>query len=120
LRRRRRPPRRRRRAGAAGRAPARMTPRRFDLQGHRGARGLAPENTLPAFRRALDLGVTTLELDLGVSADAVLVVSHDPWMSPVFCAHPDGRPVEAEEARALRLFAMPYAEIARFDCGLRP
>ncbi|MEM1042319.1 MAG: glycerophosphodiester phosphodiesterase family protein [Bacteroidota bacterium] len=89
----------------------------FDVQGHRGARGLAPENTIPAFRRALDLGVTTLELDTVVSADRVVVVSHDPTMSPVFCAHPDGRPVAPDEE--ITLFGLPYAEIARFDCGSR-
>ena len=49
----------------------------FDLQGHRGARGLAPENTLPAFTMALSIGVTTLELDLAMTSDGVLVVSHD-------------------------------------------
>ena len=49
----------------------------FDLQGHRGARGLAPENTLPAFAAALSLGVSTLELDVGVTADGVVVVAHD-------------------------------------------
>jgi glycerophosphoryl diester phosphodiesterase len=54
----------------------------FDLQGHRGARGLEPENTLPAFDRALDLGVTTLELDIGVTADGVVVVTHDPYLNP--------------------------------------
>jgi glycerophosphoryl diester phosphodiesterase len=54
----------------------------FDLQGHRGARGLAPENTLAAFRTALDLGVTTLETDLAVTKDGVLVISHDPFLNP--------------------------------------
>ena len=54
----------------------------FDLQGHRGARGLAPENTLPAFERALAIGVSTLELDIGVSADGVVVVAHDPALNP--------------------------------------
>ncbi|MDX1414423.1 MAG: glycerophosphodiester phosphodiesterase family protein [Candidatus Promineifilaceae bacterium] len=49
----------------------------FDVQGHRGARGLKPENTLPAFETALDLGVTTLELDLHFTADQVVVVWHD-------------------------------------------
>ena len=47
----------------------------FDLQGHRGARGLAPENTLPAFERALAIGVTTLELDVAITRDGVLVIS---------------------------------------------
>jgi glycerophosphoryl diester phosphodiesterase len=54
------------------------TTRTFDLQGHRGARGLAPENTLPAFATALSLGVTTLELDTAITGDGVIVVSHDP------------------------------------------
>ena len=54
----------------------------FDLQGHRGARGIAPENTLPAFAVALTLGVTTLELDTGVSKDGVVVVSHEPMPHP--------------------------------------
>lgn len=91
----------------------------FDVQGHRGARGLAPENTLPAFRRALEEGVTTLELDLAVSADDALVVSHEPWFSHEICSHPDGRPVRAEEAERLLIYRMPYAEVARFDCGRR-
>lgn len=54
----------------------------FDLQGHRGARGLAPENTLAGFRIALDLGVTTLETDLAVTKDEVVVISHDPLLNP--------------------------------------
>ncbi|MDX1530584.1 MAG: glycerophosphodiester phosphodiesterase family protein [Rhodothermales bacterium] len=91
----------------------------FDVQGHRGARGLAPENTLPAFRRALELGVTTLELDTVVSADSQVVVSHEPWFSAEICAHPDGRPVEEAEAEDLLIFQMPYAEVARYDCGSR-
>lgn len=63
----------------------------FDLQGHRGARGLAPENTLPAFERALDLGVTTLELDVGLTADGVVVVSHDPALNPAITRDASGR-----------------------------
>ena len=54
----------------------------FDLQGHRGARGLAPENTLPAFTMALSIGVTTLELDLAMTSDGILVVSHDSRLNP--------------------------------------
>ena len=97
---------------------ASLTPPGFDVQGHRGARGLAPENTLPAFRRGLELGVTTLELDTVVSADRQVVVSHDPVMSDVFCTHPDGRAVTPGDD--IVLYALPYAEIARFDCGSRP
>jgi len=91
----------------------------FDLQGHRGARGLVPENTLPSFRRALELGVTTLELDTVVSADGQVVVSHEPWMSAEICSHPDGRLVQPGEAEELNIFQMTYAEVAQFDCGIR-
>ena len=63
----------------------------LDLQGHRGARGLAPENTLAAFARALSLGVTTLEMDLAMSRDGAVVVAHDPRLNPDLARGPDGR-----------------------------
>ncbi len=91
----------------------------FDLQGHRGARGLVPENTLPAFRRALELGVTTLEMDVVISADAQVVVSHEPWMAAAICSLPSGAPVPEGEERQHNLYRMSYAEIARYDCGRR-
>jgi glycerophosphoryl diester phosphodiesterase len=62
----------------------------FDLQGHRGARGLAPENTLTGFARALEIGVTTLETDLAVTKDGVLVLSHDPVFNPDVVRGADG------------------------------
>jgi glycerophosphoryl diester phosphodiesterase len=89
----------------------------FDLQGHRGARGLAPENTIPAFRRALALGVTTLEMDVVVSADGVVVVSHEPWMARAKCLAPDGRPIPEDEARAHKIYEMSYEQVAAYDCG---
>jgi len=91
----------------------------LDIQGHRGARGLYPENTIPAFVYAAELGVTTLEMDVVVSADGRLVVSHEPWMSSEICSHPDGSPVTAEEQMSLNLYKMTYDEIKRFDCGSR-
>ncbi|MBX3498552.1 MAG: glycerophosphodiester phosphodiesterase [Alphaproteobacteria bacterium] len=63
----------------------------FDLQGHRGARGLAPENTLAAFRKALEIGVTTIETDLGLTSDGVLVLAHDPRLNPDLARGPDGK-----------------------------
>src|SRR5438132_8768232 len=54
----------------------------FELEGHRGARGLAPENTLAAFRRALEIGVTTIETDIAITRDRVPVISHDPLLNP--------------------------------------
>lgn len=86
----------------------------FDLQGHRGARGLAPENTLPAFAAALTIGVSTLELDVGVSADGTAVVSHDPVLNAALTRKPDGswlrRPGPA-------LFNLSDEEIRRYDVG---
>ena len=63
----------------------------FDLQGHRGARGLMPENTLPGFATALAIGVTTLELDLAVTADSQVVVIHNPRFEPEIARHANGK-----------------------------
>jgi glycerophosphoryl diester phosphodiesterase len=90
----------------------------FDRQGHRGARGLAPENTLAGFRVALAAGVDTLETDLAVTADDVLVLTHDPRLNPSIVRDPQGRWVEAP-GPAVR--ALPLAELRRHDVGrLRP
>jgi glycerophosphoryl diester phosphodiesterase len=87
----------------------------FDLQGHRGARGLLPENSVPGFIRALELGVTTLEMDVVVSQDHQIVLSHEPWFSPEICSRPDGGELVAEETVAI--YSLPYDSIRRFDCG---
>lgn len=67
----------------------------FDVQGHRGARGLMPENTLAGFSHALSLGVTTLEMDLGITRDGHVVVSHDPRLNPSLTRGRDGNWIEA-------------------------
>jgi glycerophosphoryl diester phosphodiesterase len=90
----------------------------FDLQGHRGARGLAPENTLEGFTLALSIGVTTLELDLAMTRDDVLVVSHDRRLNPDHTRGPDGRFLDAQ-GPAIR--SLTLAEVQRFDVGrLKP
>src|SRR5262249_51971650 len=90
----------------------------FDLQGHRGARGLAPENTLAAFETALAIGVTTLELDLAMTRDDVLVVSHDRRLNPDHPRAPDGNFLEAE---APPIRSLTFAELQRYDVGrLKP
>lgn len=86
----------------------------FDLQGHRGARGLAPENTLPAFDRALDIGVTTLELDVAVTADGVLVVSHDPYLNPAIARDASGRWLAA---RGPLIKDLRFAQLQAYDLG---
>jgi glycerophosphoryl diester phosphodiesterase len=91
----------------------------FNLQGHRGARGLAPENTIPAFLKAIDCGVTTLELDVVVTADSQIVVSHEPWMSEVICRYPDGREVEPGSMLRTNIYQMTYEEVQSYDCGTR-
>ncbi len=88
----------------------------FDVQGHRGARGMYPENSLPAFIYAIDQGVTTLELDVVISADGSVVVSHEPWMNPDICLAPDGS-VLKKDGKQYNLYQMTYAEISRYDCG---
>lgn len=93
------------------------TPPAFDLQGHRGCRGLMPENTVPAFLKALDLGVTTLELDVVISKDRQVVVSHEPYFSSAFSIRPDGKPVDKSEEKSLNLYQMNYADIKRYDVG---
>ena len=89
----------------------------IDLQGHRGARGLLPENTIPSFKKALDYGVKTIELDVVVSADSQVVVSHEPWFSSVICTDPAGRRIAHENERSFNIFTMPYDSIRGFDCG---
>ncbi|HEX8330476.1 MAG TPA: glycerophosphodiester phosphodiesterase family protein [Hymenobacter sp.] len=100
-------------------SPATAQQRLLDIQGHRGCRGLMPENTIPAMRRALDLGVTTLEMDLAISQDKQVLLSHDPAMNADFVVRPDGQPITKDEQKTLRLYAMPYAEIRRYDVGSR-
>jgi glycerophosphoryl diester phosphodiesterase len=90
----------------------------FDLQGHRGARGLAPENTLAAFTTALSIGVTTLELDLAMTSDGVLVVSHDSRLNPDHTRGPDGKFLDAN-GPAIR--SLTLAQVKRYDVGrLKP
>lgn len=89
------------------------------IQGHRGCRGLFPENSLPAFQHALELGVRVLEMDVVLSADGQVVVSHEPYMNARYASHPTGEAVVRSEESKLNLYHMPYSEIKRFDVGKR-
>ena len=86
----------------------------FDLQGHRGARGLAPENTLAGFARALAIGVTTLETDIAITCDDVLVISHDPALNPEITRGPDGTFLAA---RGPVIRTLSFDELQRYDVG---
>jgi glycerophosphoryl diester phosphodiesterase len=90
---------------------------KFDIQGHRGARGLMPENTIPAFLMALDSGVTTLELDVAITKDKQVVVSHEPWMSSAICFNMEGKSYSEKEEKKYNIYQMTYDEVAQFNCG---
>jgi len=90
-----------------------VQPTRIEVQGHRGARALRPENTLPAFRYAIEAGVDTLELDIQVTKDRQLVISHDPMISPVLCLAPGGKPVGDH----VLIRQLTLAEVQAYDCG---
>ena len=89
----------------------------FDLQGHRGCRGLMPENTIPAMLKAIDLGVTTLEMDVVITKDSEVILSHEPWMNAEISTKPNGKPVTEAEAPLLNIYRMTYAEAAQYDVG---
>lgn len=91
----------------------------FDWQGHRGCRGLLPENTIPAFLKALEYPVKTLELDLAVSKDGILIVSHDPYFSHHICKKPDGTPITEAEEKDHHIIELTYDQIKAYDCGSR-
>ncbi len=86
----------------------------FDLQGHRGVRGLAPENTLAGFERALEIGVTTLEMDVAVTADGVVVLSHDPALNPAIARDATGGWLRG---RGPLIRTLTYEELKAFDVG---
>jgi glycerophosphoryl diester phosphodiesterase len=90
----------------------------FDVQGHRGARGLAPENTLPSFQRALDLDVTTIECDMAITKDGVVVIHHDLWLNPDTTRGPDGQWLAA---RGPAIRDLTFEELQQYDVGrLKP
>ena len=102
----------------ANSTPDRLTAaNQSEVHGHRGCRGLRPENTLSAFLHALALGVDVIELDVVISSDNQVVVSHEPWLNPLICLDPDGHIIALAEAKQHNLHQMPYATIRRCDCG---
>jgi len=91
----------------------------IDLQGHRGCRGKMPENTIPAFIKAVDIGVTTLEMDVCITGDHKVVISHEPFVSHEICTRPDGSLITKDEERAFNIYKMSYDSLTTFDCGLK-
>jgi glycerophosphoryl diester phosphodiesterase len=87
----------------------------FDIQGHRGCRAIYPENSLVGFIHALNLGVSTLELDVVISKDKKVVISHDPELLPLICKTNDCKEIAANEE--IRIYHLTYDQIKEYDCG---
>lgn len=90
----------------------------FDTQGHRGCRGLMPENTIPAMIKALDLGVTTLEMDAVITKDSQVVLSHEPFFNHEISTSPDGLPISEATEKQHNIFQLDYAQVKGYDVGL--
>jgi len=93
----------------------------IDFQAHRGGRGLMPENTIPAMLAVMDNEkVTTLEMDLAITKDKQVVVSHDPILNPLITTKPDGTYIKANEINENIIYQMNYEQLQKFDVGLKP
>ncbi len=91
----------------------------IDVQGHRGCRGLMPENTVEAFKKAIELGVHTIELDVAISKDNIVVVSHEPFMSRTICLDVNGFEIPEDYDKKYNLYQMTFDSIKQFDCGTK-
>ncbi|OJJ15939.1 glycerophosphodiester phosphodiesterase [marine bacterium AO1-C] len=89
----------------------------FDLQGHRGARGLRPENTISAFIEGINQGIRTVELDVVISKDSQVVVSHEPFFNHNICLDSTGKPIAEADEKKWNIFEMNVEDIRKFDCG---
>jgi glycerophosphoryl diester phosphodiesterase len=94
--------------------------RNFDLEGHRGCRGNMPENTIPAMIKAIDLGVNTLEMDLVITADKKVVVSHEPYFNHEITTLPDGDTIDSKDEWKYNIYHMTYDSVKLYDVGMKP
>ena len=94
--------------------------RSIDWQGHRGCRGLYPENTIQAMLKAIDLGVSTLELDVVITKDKQVILSHEPFMSAEISTNPEGKYITASQEKTYNIYQLDYAAVQTWDVGLKP
>ncbi len=94
--------------------------RSIDWQGHRGCRGLYPENTIQAMLKAIDLGVSTLELDVVITKDKQVILSHEPFMSAEISTNPEGKYITAAQEKSYNIYQLDYAAVHTWDVGLKP
>lgn len=90
-----------------------------DIQAHRGGMGLMPENTIEAMLNSVNLGVNTLEMDLVVTSDGKVILSHDRYFHHRYATRPDGTSVEWDQPREY-IWTMPYDSVTKYDVGLKP
>ncbi len=89
------------------------------IEGHRGSRGHLPENTIPSFIKAIEQGSDTLELDLVITKDKKVLVSHEPWFSYFISTAPEGTAITKENEKQHNIYAMTYDEVKKYDVGSR-
>lgn len=92
----------------------------FSTEGHRGGRGLMPENTILAMKNAVDIGITTLEMDTHITKDGEVVVTHDDYLSPGFMLTPEGNEIPKADSKKYPVYQMDYALLRTFDLGTKP
>lgn len=93
---------------------------KVDVQGHRGARAFYPENSIEGFIYALEQGVTTLEMDVVITKDSQVILSHEPWMGFEICLDTTGKEITESEQMQYNIYQMNYAEVLQYDCGSKP
>jgi glycerophosphoryl diester phosphodiesterase len=93
--------------------------KKIDLQGHRGCRGLLPENTIAAILHSIDLGVTTLEMDVVITKDNKVILSHEPFMNPEIATPPTGQQFSSPKDKSFNVYAMTYEEVTKWDVGMK-
>ena len=91
----------------------------FDKEGHRGCRGLMPENTVLAMMKAVDLGVTTLEMDVVITSDGKVICSHEPFFNHEITTGPQGITYTAAEEKGLNIYQMTFGQTQQYDVGLK-
>jgi glycerophosphoryl diester phosphodiesterase len=94
-----------------------QTAKNFSIEGHRGARGYLPENSIPSFKLAIDQGADTIELDVVITKDKKVIVSHDPYFSSVISLDPQGEKIAKESERKHNIYKLTFAETKKYDVG---
>jgi len=93
--------------------------KKIDLQGHRGCRGLMPENTIAAILHSIDLGVTTLEMDVVITKDKKVILSHETFLNPEIATPPMGQQFSSPKDKSYNIYQMTYEEVSRWDVGMK-